>query len=93
MGLTALIVGGTRGLGASLVKQYTSQPSSSVFATTRSGSGPSGFSDSVKWLSNIELTKSNVGDEIVKQLQGQKALDVVVSALDTMHRSPLGHVH
>lgn len=74
----ALIVGATRGLGASLAKQYASQGSTQVFTTARS-TIPKGFPESVKWLSNIDLLKSNVGDELTSQLKGEKPLDVVVS--------------
>jgi NAD(P)-dependent dehydrogenase (short-subunit alcohol dehydrogenase family) len=77
--VSALIVGATRGLGASLTKQYASNPSTSVYATTRSGSGPKGFPEGVKWLPNIDLMSPGVGDELAKQLKGEKALDVVVS--------------
>ena len=76
---SALIIGATRGLGAALVKNYSARSSTTVYATTRGKSGPSGFPDGVKWLTGIELTSSNVGDELTKQLKGQKALDVVVS--------------
>lgn len=75
---SSLIIGATRGLGAALVKQYAAQSSSLVFATTRSGAAPGGFPDGVKWLRNIDLTKSNVGDSLTSQLKGEKPLDVVV---------------
>lgn len=74
---SALIIGGTRGLGAALVKQYAAQ-STSVFATTRSDTAPSGFPNGIKWLSNVDLTKSNVGENLTGQLKGAKPLDVVV---------------
>ncbi|KAI1092799.1 oxidoreductase [Rostrohypoxylon terebratum] len=77
MGST-LIIGATRGLGASLVKEYASNPSASVFATTRSGDAPSGFPNGVKWLSGIDLTKPNVGDNLTSQLKGEKPLDIVI---------------
>ncbi|KAK9416697.1 putative Oxidoreductase [Seiridium unicorne] len=75
---STLIVGATRGLGAELVKQYASQGSSSVYATSRSDSKPKGFSEDVKWLNNIDLTNPSVGDELVKQLKGEKPLDTVI---------------
>ncbi|KAF7522203.1 hypothetical protein G7054_g12222 [Neopestalotiopsis clavispora] len=77
---SALIVGGTRGLGAELVKQYASKGSGQVFGTTRSSSKPDGFPDSVKWLSNLDLTKSTVADDLTKQLKGEKPLDTVIIA-------------
>lgn len=73
----ALIVGATRGLGASLTKQYASKASSTVFATTRS-SVPKEFPENVKWLSSIDLQKPKVGDDLAGQLKGEKPLDLVV---------------
>lgn len=75
---SALIVGGTRGLGASLTKRYASQAANAVFATARASSTPKDFPDSIQWLHNVDLTNSNVGDELVSQLKGKKPLDVVV---------------
>ncbi|KAL7621549.1 hypothetical protein AAE478_008874 [Parahypoxylon ruwenzoriense] len=75
---SALIIGATRGLGAALVKEYASQPSTFVIATTRSGAAPSGFPDGVKWLFDIDLTNPNVGHSLVNQLEGEKPLDVVI---------------
>ncbi|KAI1764394.1 oxidoreductase [Hypoxylon sp. FL1150] len=74
---SALIIGATRGLGASLVKEYAAN-STSVFATTRSDIAPSGFPDGVKWLSDIDLTRSNVGENLTGQLKGVQPLDVVI---------------
>lgn len=73
-----LIVGATRGLGASLAKQYASQPSTEVYATTRAASPPDGFPHHVKWLFNVDLTSPDVGDNLAKQLQGGQPLDHVV---------------
>lgn len=78
---SVLVVGATRGLGAELVKQYASRDSaSSVYATSRSDKKPEGFPENVKWLSNIDLTSSSVGDELTKQLKEEEPLDTVVSA-------------
>lgn len=76
---STLVIGATRGLGAALVKQYASQSATEVYGTTRSSSSPQGFPESVKWLSNIDLTKSDVGESITQQLKGAQPLDVVVS--------------
>ncbi|KAI2467844.1 oxidoreductase [Annulohypoxylon bovei var. microspora] len=75
---STLIIGATRGLGAALVKEYTSDLSSLVFATTRSGDTPSESLNGVKWLSNIDLTKPNVGNNLISQLKGAKPLDAVI---------------
>lgn len=87
---SALILGATRGLGAALVKEYISQPSTQVFATTRSANAPSGFPDGVQWLPNIDLTQPDVGKTLADQLKGKDPLDVVVSqqAAPSQH-----HVH
>lgn len=76
--LATLIVGATRGLGASLAKQYASKPSTVVYATTRAASPPAGFPDHIKWLSNVDLTSPDVGENLAKQLQGGQPLDNVV---------------
>lgn len=75
---SVLIVGATRGLGASLTKQYASQSSNTVFATARSKSSAT-EQENVRWVHDIDLMKSDVGDKLVSQLQGKK-LDIVVSA-------------
>jgi hypothetical protein len=77
---TVLIVGATRGLGASLTKFYAEQ-GSTVFATARSQDGPKGFPSSVKWLTGVDLMNPEVGNTITSQLidKGLKSLDAVVS--------------
>ena len=77
-----LIVGAARGLGSSLVKQYaakTKEPGI-VYGTTRS-TVPDGFPSTIKWLKNIDLTDSAVGDTLAKALQDSKPLTTVVSTL------------
>jgi len=73
-----LIIGGTRGLGAEFVKQYAARQNEPVYTTTRSGSAPDGFPTSVKWLPNIDLMKSGVGDAIVSSLDAGKPLSTVI---------------
>lgn len=73
-----LVVGATRGLGASITKQYASKSSNTVFATARSSSTPTGLPQSVTWLRDVDLTSADVGAKVAGQLQGQKPLDVVV---------------
>lgn len=70
-----LIVGATRGLGASLARRYASSdmdPSqaNTVYGTTRSDSAPDGFPDRVKWLTGVDLMKESVADDIVERVGG-----------------------
>lgn len=77
---TVLVVGATRGLGASLVKSYAAQSITAIFGTSRSSNVPSGFPGNVKWLHNIDLMKESVGGDIVKSLGDVKSLSTVVRA-------------
>lgn len=89
-----LIVGATRGLGASLANIYASQPDTTVFGTTRSAAGPSSstsqLSEKIIWVPNIDVSDKGVGNRLVNQFGmlgggggmvegGVKAFDVVVS--------------
>ncbi|KAJ0286811.1 hypothetical protein CBS470a_005691 [Colletotrichum nupharicola] len=74
-----LVVGATRGLGASLTKQYAAQSGTTVYGTTRSKAGPEkGFPESVKWLPEVDLMDSKVGDHLVSLLGGSKPLSAVI---------------
>ncbi|CCF40696.1 oxidoreductase [Colletotrichum higginsianum] len=75
-----LIVGATRGLGASLTKQYAADPANTVYGTTRLKEGPEGFPENVKWLTGVDLTNSKVGETIASQLSsgGSKPLSTVI---------------
>ncbi|KXJ93886.1 oxidoreductase [Microdochium bolleyi] len=80
MSPSVLVIGATRGLGAALVKQYASQSSAKVYATTRADAGPDEFPASVVWLTGVDLMNSSVGDSLVDKLKAKtKApLDVVI---------------
>ncbi|KAI1392072.1 oxidoreductase [Hypoxylon trugodes] len=75
-----LVVGATRGLGAALVEEYASNSDSStrIFGTSRSDTKPTGFPEQIKWLTGIDLSQSNVGENLVSQLKSEKPLDVVI---------------
>lgn len=86
-----LIIGATRGLGASLANTYASQPSTTVFGTTRSASPPksSTLNEKIVWVPHIDVSQENVGRNLVNQLGqlgggggmtdgGIKGFDVVV---------------
>ena len=83
-----LIIGATRGLGASLANNYASEPSNTVYGTTRSSTGPSDdkISKAVRWVPNIDLMSPGVGKTLVNQLgvgggmieKGIHGFDIVV---------------
>ncbi|KAI9904158.1 hypothetical protein N3K66_000687 [Trichothecium roseum] len=72
-----LIVGATRGLGANLVKQYAARGGSTVYGTTRSSTAPNGFPDSIKWLTDVDLTSPDVGSKLVSLLGSSAPLGTV----------------
>ncbi|KKK15864.1 hypothetical protein P175DRAFT_0435151 [Aspergillus ochraceoroseus IBT 24754] len=73
-----LIVGATRGLGASLRDLYASNPSViNVFGTTRSDSKPDSH-PKVSWITEVDLLKSNVGQKLVSQLPSSLKLSTVI---------------
>ncbi|PSR81081.1 hypothetical protein BD289DRAFT_439549 [Coniella lustricola] len=91
--VSVLVVGATRGLGASLTKQYAAaSPANTVYATTRASSAPSSSAScapntNIHWLTGIDLLQRNAADSIVSQLQSRSpatttttaaALDIVV---------------
>lgn len=85
MSKTVLILGATRGLGASLVKYYAATASTStIYATTRSASPPSPSpvdSHKIKWLLDIDVSRPSVGQDLVQQLRkdnSQPTLNTVI---------------
>jgi short-subunit dehydrogenase len=85
MSKNILILGATRGLGASLATHYASLPSTSlVYATTRSSNPPSSFPTSsnnkkIRWLLNVDISQSDIGSTLTTQLRPDNVtLDVVV---------------
>lgn len=88
-----LIIGATRGLGASLANAYAAQKDNTVFGTTRSPAGPkgTGLDEKIVWVPNIDVAEEGVGRKLVNQLGmlgggggmvegGKKSFDVVVSS-------------
>jgi len=86
-----LIIGATRGLGASLANTFAAKPSTTVFGTTRSPSAPkhSKVNEKIVWIPNIDVSQENVGRNLVNQLGalgggggmvegGVKGFDVVI---------------
>ena len=73
-----LILGATRGLGASLRTLYSAKTATHVFATSRS-SNPEP-SPGVTWLTGIDISQPDVGQRLVSQLPSTKLSTVIVSA-------------
>lgn len=86
MSKNILIIGATRGLGASLVTHYASLPSTSiVYATTRSSNPPPSFpapekdAHKIRWLFNADISQPDIGSTLTTQLKPDNVtLDVVV---------------
>ncbi|KAL3466204.1 hypothetical protein BJX64DRAFT_23478 [Aspergillus heterothallicus] len=73
-----LIIGATRGLGASLRDLYASKHlTQQVFGTTRSDQGYEEKSN-VSWIPNVDLTKPDVGQKLVSQLPSSLKLSTVI---------------
>jgi len=82
MASTALIIGASKGLGASLVKHYASKFSpSNVFATVRESSpSPDLFPKGVNVISGIDVMKKECGEQVVSGLEGRTVDHVWVVA-------------
>jgi NAD(P)-dependent dehydrogenase (short-subunit alcohol dehydrogenase family) len=72
-----LVVGATRGLGASIIKQYAEKGDNAVYGTTRS-EGPKDLSTDVKWLPDIDLMQPNVGEKLADLLDPSQPIDTLI---------------
>jgi NAD(P)-dependent dehydrogenase (short-subunit alcohol dehydrogenase family) len=72
-----LVVGGTRGLGLALVQHYSIQPSTTVYATARSSPPSESSKSNIKWLTGVDLTKSDCAKSLVSQLEAGTTLNTV----------------
>ncbi|KAJ5749639.1 hypothetical protein N7533_006667 [Penicillium manginii] len=72
-----LIVGATRGLGASLGALYSRKPSHHVFGTTRS-SAPASQDPAITWLTEIDASKPDVGQKLVSQLPASTKISTAI---------------
>jgi NAD(P)-dependent dehydrogenase (short-subunit alcohol dehydrogenase family) len=77
-----LVVGATRGLGAALVSYYSSQPSATVYATSRSSSPPSSSpkANNVHWLTDIDLLSPSCGSKLASSLKSTSIDTVYITA-------------
>jgi short-subunit dehydrogenase len=76
-----LVVGATRGLGAALVSYYSSEPSTTVYATSRSSSPPSHSKPkNVHWLTDIDLTSPSCGTRLASSLKSTLIHTIYITA-------------
>ena len=69
--MNVLIVGATRGLGASLTKQYSDQ-GNFVFATSRSSKTPQG-TQKVRYIENIDIAEAAAGHSLAAAIEGSSS--------------------
>ncbi|KAL5116102.1 hypothetical protein ACEQ8H_005998 [Pleosporales sp. CAS-2024a] len=76
---TVLVVGATRGLGASVVQQYAADTNNHVLATARSLEPPAS-SNNITYVPGIDISTPEAGSTLVKFLESQKIshLNIVV---------------
>lgn len=73
-----LIVGATRGLGASIGAVYSTDPSNRVFGTSRSSTP--GSDSTITWLKEVDVSQPDVGQKLASQLPASTKLSTVVIA-------------
>lgn len=72
-----LIIGATRGLGASLLHAYASDSRNTVYATAR-GDPPDPSAKNVHWVGHIDLTKEDAVSSIPKKLPSSVRIDTLI---------------
>ncbi|KAJ3338356.1 hypothetical protein HDU93_009591 [Gonapodya sp. JEL0774] len=77
---TVLLIGASRGLGASLLSNYASRASTTVLATLREASPSTPASDNVRFVPAIDLSKRDAAPKLVDALKTMSVgrLDVVI---------------
>ena len=73
-----LVVGATRGLGASFVKKYASGGSYAI-GTARSEKTPEA-SKNEEYIANIDISKQDAGSTLAKGLNGKKIDTAIITA-------------
>lgn len=76
MSKNILIVGATRGLGASLGAVYSKVSSNHVFGTSRSSTP--GSNSALTWLTGVDISQPDVGQKLVSQLPASTRLSTVI---------------
>ncbi|KAH7071729.1 hypothetical protein FB567DRAFT_584355 [Paraphoma chrysanthemicola] len=76
---TILVVGATRGLGASIVKTYAANPDNRVLATARS-SNPPANAQNIAYISGIDIAEPDASSKLLQYLQSSKTshLDLLI---------------
>ncbi|KAF1347389.1 NAD(P)-binding protein [Lizonia empirigonia] len=74
-----LVVGATRGLGASLVKLYASDPNNYVLATART-SNPPANGKNIIYIPGVDIASPDAGSKVIRFLntRGISGLDTVI---------------
>ena len=73
-----IVVGGTRGLGNELVKQYA-KANYTVYATSRS-SDCEASSDHTKWVPDIDVAQESAGSKLAAAVKSAKSIDILIIA-------------
>lgn len=76
MGKNILIVGATRGLGKSLMAQYSTS-GNTVYGTARKDS-PSNISSNTNWIKNVDLSTPDAGQSIASQWPEATPIEILV---------------
>ncbi|KAF1844309.1 NAD(P)-binding protein [Cucurbitaria berberidis CBS 394.84] len=76
---TVLVVGATRGLGASIVQTYATDPNNRVFATARTPNPPANTKN-ITYIPNIDLESADAGSSLLHFLGTASIshLDIVI---------------
>ena len=73
-----LIVGATRGLGAELVEEYSKQPDTAVYGTSRSSVAGKHGGANVHWIGSIDIGTEDAGKQLASQHSSDAPFDVAV---------------
>ena len=73
-----LVIGASRGLGASLVKKYADVSKNFVFATSRSAEAPKS-TQNISYIPGIDVASESAGSTLVSRLKpAERSLDTVI---------------
>ena len=75
-----LIIGASRGLGLALAQQYSHQPRTNVYATSRSPQPPEGITERINWLLGVDITDRDCAGPFTETLRNTPIDVMIVSA-------------